>query len=188
MTRNKYDLTVFVGRFSPFHKGHEKVVHEAFGNSDYVMLLPGSDKRPTTSRNPYTTDERIEMIRAAMNPTRGDYRLIIEPIEDTTYNDQQWMAQVQAKVDHHFKHGKGTNSLRPSIALIGFEKDESSYYVNMFPQWDNISVDPYIIGIDDQDEMILNASDIRAAMYANGGVMPEFLNDPIGLFPRRYIL
>jgi len=170
MTRNKYDLTIFIGRFSPLHKGHEKVIWEAFKNSDYVMVMPGSDKRPTDSRNPYTSADRVSMIRAAF--PNYDYRLIIEPLEDIRYNDPLWMAQVQTMVNNHFKTGKGTKALTPKIALIGYEKDETSFYVNMFPQWDSIGVAPYRV-----DGEILNATDIRDAIYENDGIVPASIDD-----------
>ena len=48
---------------------------------------------------------------------------------------------------------------KPNIALIGYSKDHSSYYLKLFPQWGAYSVDPH------GRHGILSATDIRDALY-----------------------
>ena len=165
----KYSLTVFLGRMVPLHEGHATVIREARQISEKVLVGLGSAFRPASTRIPYSVEQREKMLRLAF-PDSEDW-LIIEPIEDFTYNDPLWLAHVQDTVRKH----EPDNS---KIALIGFEKDHTSFYVNMFPQWDNVGVEPYMVGGE-----ILNASDIRKAQYQNGGIIPEIFNDASIIHP-----
>jgi bifunctional NMN adenylyltransferase/nudix hydrolase len=66
------------------------------------------------------------MIRAA---TSGlSIRVTIESNIDTIYNDQAWAVRIQAIVQRN-------TSPNDRIAVIGHKKDESSFYLDMFPQW-----------------------------------------------------
>ena len=52
----------------------------------------------------------------------------IEANPDTIYNDQAWAVRVQALVSKHTKPGD-------RVGIIGHKKDDSSFYLDMFPQW-----------------------------------------------------
>jgi bifunctional NMN adenylyltransferase/nudix hydrolase len=56
------------------------------------------------------------------------------PVQDSMYNDQAWAIRVQQIVS-------GCTSSHDKIGIIGHEKDESSFYLKMFPQWDHIDVE-----------------------------------------------
>jgi bifunctional NMN adenylyltransferase/nudix hydrolase len=70
------------------------------------------------------------------------------------YNDQLWIGHLQQVVAQHISVVTGDTTA--SVALIGHTKDETSYYLSMFPQWDPIE----FTGIDD-----LHATDIRAHLF-----------------------
>lgn len=153
-----HDLLVFIGRFQPLHKGHERVIRKAFEKSKNVLILIGSASNASSVRNPFSFEERKEMVKAVFPDA------IVEPIDDHTYNDTQWVIQVQKTVKRvgleiaNFGSGNfrpsGLNDIR--IGLIGAEKDHTSYYLKLFPQWDNIAV-PFLVP--------LNATDIRELWY-----------------------
>ena len=63
----KYDYAVFIGRFQPFHVGHYHVVTEALKIAKEVILVIGSHDRPRDIRNPFTTQERIEIIEGKVS-------------------------------------------------------------------------------------------------------------------------
>lgn len=58
--------TVVLGRFQPFHCGHEGLVKAALGHaeSDEVVIAVGSSNAEASMRNPWSADEREAMIRA----------------------------------------------------------------------------------------------------------------------------
>jgi bifunctional NMN adenylyltransferase/nudix hydrolase len=64
------------------------------------------------------------------------FDVIIEPLEDSVYNDTKWIADVQNIVNSR-------TILTNKIALIGHSKDHSSYYLKLFPQWDSIDVESF---------------------------------------------
>lgn len=158
MTHHHFDLTVFIGRFSPFHKGHEAVLRKAFEHSSHVLVLVGSANRPLTFRNPFSADTRHAMIRSVFaDKTKSE--LVICSLNDHTYQDQRWMEEVQGHIKTTINNLglslRGTSE--PKVALIGHQKDASSYYLNMFPQFDeNIGVEPMLY-----NGKVINATDIR---------------------------
>jgi bifunctional NMN adenylyltransferase/nudix hydrolase len=146
-------LAVFIGRFSPFHNGHAKIVDTALKQGfDRVLILVGSANRPRSERNPFSFEERKNIIKTIYS----DMRVIVEPLNDIAYNDQLWISQVQKAVANY-------QPFDDMVSLIGHKKDATSYYLNMFPQWNNVSVEPY-----HRDGIELGATYIRNCMYVMG--------------------
>ena len=61
---------LFVGRFQPFHKGHLAGIRDILAEMDEVLIVIGSAQYSHRLDNPFTTGERIIMIRAALNETK----------------------------------------------------------------------------------------------------------------------
>lgn len=85
---------VFVGRFQPFHRGHLEALRDILGKVDEVIIVVGSSQYSHRLDNPFTTGERITMIRRALEdegiePTR--YWVI--PVPDVHVH-MIWVAQV----------------------------------------------------------------------------------------------
>ena len=57
---------VFVGRFQPFHLGHLKAVKDILGEVDELVIVVGSSQYSHEIDNPFTTGERITMIKRAL--------------------------------------------------------------------------------------------------------------------------
>jgi bifunctional NMN adenylyltransferase/nudix hydrolase len=136
----KYDLLVFIGRFQPLHKGHQAVIDKALELSKRVLVIAGSMGKARSTRNPFTFDERKHMI----NSVYPD--VIVRGISDSAYNDTMWVNNVQKIVKEVSLevanpdgfHNNGIADL--NIGLIGHEKDHTSYYLKLFPQWGNEGV------------------------------------------------
>jgi bifunctional NMN adenylyltransferase/nudix hydrolase len=60
-------------------------------------------------------------------------------VYDHTYNDTAWAAQIQRIVSDQASRPWTDKGMK--IAIIGHKKDESSFYLDMFPQWDFIDQD-----------------------------------------------
>ena len=57
---------IVLGRFQPFHKGHEYLVNSAFelaGDNELVIAI-GSASKGWESNNPWTIEERTEMVKS----------------------------------------------------------------------------------------------------------------------------
>lgn len=131
--RKQFDYLVFIGRFQPFHIGHKEVVDKALELAEKVIILVGSSFQPRTIKNPFTFEERKIMIQRAMGVGP---QLIIEPLQDQRYNDQVWASNVQSIVQTEVVKAFGWTDKPPRGAIIGHEKDASSYYLKLFPQWE----------------------------------------------------
>ncbi|HEX7694762.1 MAG TPA: adenylyltransferase/cytidyltransferase family protein, partial [Sphingomonas sp.] len=138
---------VFIGRFQPLHIGHEHVVRQALSQVDHLIVLIGSANVARDPRNPFTYDERAAMLRKAFAYEMATGRLIVEPLDDHPYSDTAWCGEVQQRVKHIVlkvgnHDGFQANGLADfRIRLTGFGKDASSYYLKLFPEWDNIQID-----------------------------------------------
>jgi bifunctional NMN adenylyltransferase/nudix hydrolase len=144
----KYDYIVYIGRFQPVHLAHVEIMKQALKQADQLIVLIGSANQPRTIKNPWTWQERDDMIRRSLPFSICD-RFIGKPLRDVLYNDQQWARQVQDIVN-------SVAGEDAKIGIIGYSKDESSYYLSMFPQWDLIDVG----NIED-----IHATDIRNALF-----------------------
>ena len=162
----KYDTLVLIGRFQPFHSAHLEIVKRATALCDKLVIVVGSSRQPRTYKNPFTFEERAQMIRYA---TMGlSLQITIEPNTDTIYNDQAWAVRVQQIVARHTKPGE-------RVGIIGHKKDDSSFYLDMFPQW----------GYEDVELVeFLSAVDIRELYFKENvnykfikGVLPESTYD-----------
>lgn len=170
----KYDYIILIGRFMPFHNAHKHLVELALPWTDKVIILLGSANQARTVKNPWTWEERKQMILASF-PNDAD-RLIFAPIEDTMYNDQQWVTEVQETIYNiitsNYKDGEDLTT-KKEIGLIGCEKDDSSYYLKMFPQWKFHGQTPV------KGQVALNATDVRAG-YFDLGIIPDSNYAPEG--------
>jgi bifunctional NMN adenylyltransferase/nudix hydrolase len=124
---NNFEYCAFIGRFSIFHKGHAAILKHALEISKKVIVVIGSAGSPRTVRNPWTVLERQQMISDSL--TKEDLeRVTFIHMKDYTYNNNMWISVLQEKIN------VATNDAT-NVALIGFESDETSFYLKLFPQF-----------------------------------------------------
>lgn len=157
-----FDFLIFIGRFQPFHLAHQAVIQEAFKHSKSVIILLGSAQpeegfsetsfRPDarvercssrTLKNVFTASEREEMIRAAFTPEQQS-QLYFAGLVDV-FNDAKWTAMVKRAVQDIVEHSiqSGNCGTVSKVGLIGHFKDQSSYYLSLFPEWPLVELDNY---------------------------------------------
>lgn len=125
--RDKYG--VLIGRFQPCHNGHLSTIRQALERVDKLLIVLGSANACRTIKNPWSADERMHMIYDTLTAEEAHKtEFIYAP--DYMYNDNAWVISVQEKVAEATNHAPDNN-----IALFGHEKDDSSYYLKLFPQW-----------------------------------------------------
>ena len=126
----KYETLVLIGRFQPVHNAHVEIIRRAMKLTRELIIIVGTANQPRTYKNPWTSKEREMMLQNVLDQVdTGDTRIRIEHNIDTIYNDTAWMRRVQDIVSKaRTCHGK--------TGIIGHKKDESTFYLDMFPQWD----------------------------------------------------
>jgi len=130
----KFNYLIFIGRFQPAHNAHIEIIREALKLAERVIILIGSSFQPRTHKNPFTAEEREKLIRSAFDDIPEE-TLIFRYVSDKLYNDQQWALEVQS----HIQDVVADNwcGEEPTVGIIGHKKDNSTFYLDMFPQWGN---------------------------------------------------
>lgn len=131
----QFDYLVFIGRFQPFHQGHQYVIRQALQHAKQVIVLVGSANSPRTLSNPFDFFERCSMILGSFT-TDDASRIICVPLADAIYNDNRWLLDAQRCIMDNTDDGA-------NIAIIGHDKDESSYYLGLFPQYGSFLVENF---------------------------------------------
>ena len=144
----EYQFGIYIGRFQPFHLGHLHTIRLALDQAEEVILILGSHQVAPDIRNPWSSQERIDMLKACLGPEDLS-RIHFLPVRDWLYSDNLWLSAVQQQVFAITKRS-------PSVAVIGHRKDASSYYLDLFPQWDYIETGNY---------QNLNSTEIRRAYF-----------------------
>lgn len=163
----KKDLTVFIGRFSPFHVGHAAVLRRALQTSKAVVVLVGSSGLARTTKNPFTFEERQRMIYSWAVQVAGEMShspsLIIKPIYDYMYNDAAWIRGVQDAVDETKNQLVDVVGINPSVYLTGANRDESTWYLRAFGDFFKEDV---ISQADSDIPFDLSATKIRNVLFS----------------------
>lgn len=128
-------LTVFIGRFSPFHLGHEEVLLRALESSEVVLLVIGSAHQARNIKNPFTGQERKDFVTSwYANKKRLSRKplgtLDIAMVQDHPYNDSAWIASIQREVRNTREYYDIPEEW-PNI-LTGAERDASTWYLKAF--------------------------------------------------------
>jgi len=156
----KFDYLVFIGRFQPFHLAHMQTIEIALQQSHYVVLALGSAQMERNIKNPFLAIEREQMILSNFSLEEQKRIRFVHVVD--VYNDEKWVKQVKSLVN-------GVIEPNSKVGLIGHFKDESSYYLRLFPEWIMVELDSLKDSI--------SATPMREAYY-RGEIQTEFF--PVG--------
>jgi bifunctional NMN adenylyltransferase/nudix hydrolase len=126
----RFKRVVLIGRFEPAHNGHLANFLQGLDIADEVIILLGSSFQPRTPKNPFSFLERKEMIVEALGFDRTVGRVSIHPLPDFKYSNNAWISEVQQIVG---SDSPGIDD--KDIAILGYDKDDSSWYNHAFPEW-----------------------------------------------------
>ncbi len=160
----KNELAVLIGRFQPFHNGHVGLLQTALAAAPKVAIVLGSALRARNAKNPFTWEERSNMIRLALSPEDAA-RVFFIPMRDY-YEDSRWANAVKQAISDMF--GKVSQ-----ICLVGHFKDPSSQYLNLFPQWQLLAcerthnIDATLIR-----QLYFEAEDMTVSLQVMHGMVP----------------
>src|SRR5688572_30574198 len=161
----KYDYAVVIGRFQPFHLTHQHLIEHALSLAERVIIVLGSARSAPDIRNPFTPAMREEIIRASFPQVENS--LIFRAVRDYPYNDHVWTAEIQNIVGEVIEVDEKEHA---QVALVGYFKDRSSYYLNLFPQW---SFEEFYTS--DKKLFSITATEIREKYFAGDDAWRELV-------------
>jgi nicotinamide-nucleotide adenylyltransferase len=83
-----------VGRFQPFHNGHLEVIKRIVEDVDELVIIVGSSQYSHKLDNPFTTGERLTMIRRALQAEKIPLdKIWIIPVPDV-HQHALWVSQI----------------------------------------------------------------------------------------------
>ena len=103
---------LLIGRFQPFHLGHLDAVLFGLSRTENLFICIGSSNKSNERRNPFSAEERREMIISSIEPSMAD-RLKIFDIPDVG-DHQKWtfeIDQIVPKYDIIFTNDEFTKTL-----------------------------------------------------------------------------
>lgn len=144
---------VYIGRFQPWHNGHQDSALDAISKVQKLIIVIGSSFAARDPKNPFTFAERKKfisdsLIEAGVQPSC--FKIV--GVRDYYYNEKAWVEAVRREVKSI------TQGSEPII--FGHNKDNSSYYLMSFPDWKF-----YSSPVHEVDGICLNATEIREAMF-----------------------
>lgn len=83
----------FLWRFQPFHIGHYSIVDKILTEHERLILVIGSAEKSWTEDNPWTLQEREEIIRASI-PLELQERMDIVWLDDVP-DDDEWCENLK---------------------------------------------------------------------------------------------
>ncbi len=134
---SSHELAVYVGRFQPFHHGHLALLRQALAVAPRCVLVIGSAHQARTPKNPFSWEERAEMVKLALTEDERS-RVHFLPVRDY-YDEARWVRAVRTGVDALIASVSQARASR--VALVGHFKDATSDYLRSFPGWSVVSVD-----------------------------------------------
>src|SRR4051812_12557092 len=87
------DIAVYIGRFQIFHNAQLALLRRALKAAPECVVVMGSAFQARSPRNPFTWEERAEMIRLAL-PEADRARLKFLPVRDY-YDQERWVEAVK---------------------------------------------------------------------------------------------
>jgi len=103
---------LLIGRFQPFHLGHLDAVLFGLSRAENLFIGIGSSNKSNERKNPFSAEERTEMIISSIEPSMID-RLKIFDIPDVD-NHEKWtfeIDQIVPKYDVVFSNDEFTKTL-----------------------------------------------------------------------------
>ena len=84
---------LFIGRFQPFHNAHLLNVKNILKENDFIIIGVGSSQEKNTFENPFSYNERKQMIINALKKHKiKNYK--IYPVPDF-YDDEKWARYIE---------------------------------------------------------------------------------------------
>jgi len=120
---------LFIGRFQPFHNGHLRVVKEALEEFDELVIAIGSAQYFNTKGNPFSADEREEMIKEALEK-ENIKNAFIAKIDDINCNGT-YVSHVEREIPKCAAIFCGSEKTKTLFSKAGYDVRELGRYYDI---------------------------------------------------------
>jgi nicotinamide-nucleotide adenylyltransferase len=93
--KDKMMRALYIGRFQPYHLGHQLVLQKISEEVTEIVIVIGSAQESHCLENPFTAGERIAMIYGALGELRD--RCYVIPLQDVKRN-AVWVSHLISMV------------------------------------------------------------------------------------------
>ena len=90
---------LLIGRFQPFHLGHLDAVLFGLSRAENLFICIGSSNKSNEKKNPFSAEERREMIISSIEPSMAD-RLKIFDVPDVG-DHEKWTFEIDKIVPNY---------------------------------------------------------------------------------------
>ncbi|HEY9649853.1 MAG TPA: adenylyltransferase/cytidyltransferase family protein [Coleofasciculaceae cyanobacterium] len=157
-----YNICVCMGRFQPFHWGHFDLIQAALTQGKQVIVLLGSHLRSPSLKNPWSSEEREQMIRMCLESS-WQARIQFVPICDRE-TDEEWVTDIRQKVG-------ALTSLNSRTSIVGHHESGKLFFSRRLPDWDYI---------EKLRRPGINATDIRNSYFSQSPEDDYAVKIPLG--------
>lgn len=118
---------LLIGRFQPFHRGHIYVIKEIQKVVDEIIICIGSAQKSHSLDNPFTSGERVLMIKKSLyeNGIKKNYYII--PVPDIN-NNSLWVSHIKSLTPPFSKVYSGNTLVKRLFKEQGIEVDTPPMY------------------------------------------------------------
>ena len=123
---------LFIGRFQPFHKGHEKAVNYLMKKYKRIKIIIGSAQEKRTPANPFSAKERIAMLKKIANAHKEWKNKISFSLINDSPSDAKWATHVCKKFSRKkFAIFSDNLLVRKLLSNAGYCLDRSPLYARI---------------------------------------------------------
>ena len=117
---------LFIGRFQPFHAGHLFVIQRLSTQYEELIIGIGSSQYHDTSDNPFSYEERKQMISKSLEAVGiSAYRIVAIP---DIHNPPRWVTHVQGIVPNFDVVIANNPFTRKLFSKKGFQVKGTAYF------------------------------------------------------------
>lgn len=122
----KYKCGLYIGRFQPIHIGHESIIRKMLNECEQVIIAIGSAQESGTEKNPFTFEQRADLIINVFYQHVVAGRMSVVPLRDREHpsNDAAWG-------DYVFQNVWDITHRVPDVIYEGTETERNTWYDNL---------------------------------------------------------
>lgn len=127
-SEKKKKISLYVGRFQPFHKGHHKVIIEAIKQYKLLKIGIGSAQLSNQKNDPFSADERRKFIEGTLKEdgiSKDEYEVYEIP---DIFNAKKWVSHVEGIIGDFEVVISNSDWVRELFAKKGYILSEKKLY------------------------------------------------------------
>jgi bifunctional NMN adenylyltransferase/nudix hydrolase len=152
------EIAVLIGRFAPFNAAHLDALREALAAYRLVVIVLGSAFQPPSPRNPFTWQQRADMIALCLTADE-QARVRFVPARDY-HSDERWAEAVGRDI---FARMEGVSHRQLTVVNpdAGDADGFHFHWQKIFPRWGHRPVRPQV-----RRDDVMSSASIRNVLFS----------------------